>query len=217
MGVTMIRIIVAEDQHLVRKGIVGLLKLNNDFEVIAEASDGIDAYNKIIELKPDVALLDIKMPKMNGIDVLEKLNNAGVKINSILLTTFNDEDLYKNALVAGVNAFLLKDVSIEILSDTIYKAAKGEHIINPLITPKTIEKIQADTRFISIDDITEELTKREIEVLKLISNGYSNKEIGELLSISTGVVKNYTSAIFQKLNVRDRTRAVLKAIEMGLI
>ena len=112
MGVTMIRIIVAEDQHLVRKGIVGLLKLNNDFEVIAEASDGIDAYNKIIELKPDVALLDIKMPKMNGIDVLEKLNNAGVKINSILLTTFNDEDLYKNALVAGANAFLLKDVSI---------------------------------------------------------------------------------------------------------
>lgn len=86
-----------------------------------------------------------------------------------------------------------------------------------MITPKTIEKIQADTRFISIDDITEELTKREIEVLKLISNGYSNKEIGELLSISTGVVKNYTSAIFQKLNVRDRTRAVLKAIEMGLI
>ena len=213
----MIKIILVEDQLLVRKGIVGLLKLNSEIEIIAEAEDGVEALDKIKKLVPDVVLMDIQLPKMSGIEVLKELNRENISIPTILLTTFDDNKLFEDGVKAGAKGYLLKDVSIEMLSDTIARVANGEKVLRPAITEKIVHKIQNTELNFESTDLNEKLTKREIEILRLISSGYSNKEIAEMLYISAGVVKNYTSSIFTKFGVRDRTRAVLKAIELGLI
>ena len=213
----MIKILLVEDQLLVRKGIIGLLKLNPDFKIISEAEDGEEALNKILTLKPDVVLMDIQLPKMTGIEVLQQLSEQEQLVPTILLTTFDDNRLFEEGMKAGAMGYLLKDVSIEMLSETIYKVAAGEKVFRPAITEKVIQKIQNSELNFESTDFNEKLTKREIEILRLISSGYSNKEIAEMLCISAGVVKNYTSSIFTKFGVRDRTRAVLKAIEQGLI
>lgn len=213
----MIKIILVEDQLLVRKGISGLIKLIPDFEIVAEAEDGEQAFETILSVDHDVVLMDIKMPKLNGIEVIEKLKFQNKLSPTILLTTFDDDELFLNGMKAGARGFLLKDVSIETLADTIRKVVGGETVMRPAITEKAIKKIKnSDYKFDNIDS-PEKLTQRETEVLRMISGGYSNKEIASVLCITEGVVKNHTSNIFLKLGVRDRTRAVLKALELGLI
>lgn len=213
----MIDIILVEDQLLVRKGIMGLLKLDNELEVVAEAKDGEEALAAILNIKHDVVLMDIKLPKMTGIEVLQKLSEQQKITPTILLTTFDDEKLFIEGIKAGANGFLLKDVSIETLSDTIKKVANGEKVYRPVITEKIVQNIRNNNPKFESSELREKLTPRESEILSLIAGGYSNKEIAAALFITEGVVKNYTSNIFLKIGVRDRTRAVLKAIELGLI
>jgi len=213
----MIKIILVEDQLLVRKGISGLIKLIPDFEIVAEVEDGEQAIEAILKIEHNIVLMDIKMPKLNGIEAISKLKEQNKLTPTILLTTFDDDELFLKGMRAGARGFLLKDVSIETLAETIRKVVNGETVIRPAITEKIINKIKnTDYDFESFAN-PEKLTPRELEVLRLMAGGYNNKEIASVLCISDGVVKNHTSNIFFKLGVRDRTRAVLKGIELGLL
>jgi DNA-binding NarL/FixJ family response regulator len=213
----MIRVLFAEDQTIVRRGIVGLLHLTPDIRVVEEASDGNEALSAIRATRPDVALLDIRMPKRSGIEVLEELTKSGEAVPTIFLTTFDEDPLFLKAVQAGANGFLLKDVSLERLAETIRAVADGETILQPALTERIVRVVRKQgTAFEALPD-PEQLTPRERDVLRLIAGGYSNREIGASLRMSEGSVKNHASSIMSKLGARDRTRAVLRGIELGYL
>ena len=213
----MIRVCLVEDQQIVRRGIRTLLDLVDDIEVVGEAADGAAAIQLITETSPDVVLLDLRMPGRDGIAVLTELRAAGELPPTIILTTFDDEGAVLAAIRAGARGFLLKDVSLERLAESVRMVARGESVIQPALTERLLEAARGQgCKFASLDP-PDPLTEREVEVLRLMTGGYSNREIAEALAISEGTVKNHISTILSKLGVRDRTRAVLKALELGLI
>ncbi len=213
----MIRVCLVEDQHLVRRGIRTLLELVEDIEVVGEAADGESALAIIAACAPDVILLDLRLPVRDGIGVLEELGRRGSPPPAIILTTFDDEAAVLEAIRAGARGFLLKDVSLERLAEGIRAVARGESVIQPALTERLIEAARGmGWRFPSLAP-PEPLTERETEVLRLATGGYSNREIADALELSEGTVKNHVSTILSKLGVRDRTRAVLKALELGLV
>lgn len=213
----MIKVLLVEDQTLVRRGICGLLALTGDIEVIAEAVDGEEALAKIPQVQPDVVLLDVRLPKMSGIEVLTSLRNRGGVPPTILLTTFDDDEALLKGVRAGARGFLLKDVSVERLADAIRQVNAGASLIRPAVTERVEERVrQIVPAFESLDQ-PDRLTRRETEVLRLMAGGYSNREIADSLELSEGVIKNHVSNVLSKLGVRDRTRAVLKGIELGYI
>jgi DNA-binding NarL/FixJ family response regulator len=211
----MIRVVYAEDQTIVRRGIVALLETTEDIRVIGEAIDGEEALEMIRTLRPDVALLDIRMPKRSGIDVLNKLNESGWAPYTIFLTTFDEDPLFLQAVQAGALGFFLKDVTLDRLAGAIRQVASGKATLQPAMTERVVQVVQArGNRFESLPE-PERLTPREQDVLRLIAGGYSNREIAAALSMSEGSVKNHTSSVLSKLGARDRTRAVLRGIELG--
>lgn len=213
----MIRVFLVEDQHLVRRGIRTLLGLVPEIEVVGEAADGESAVRLIPGAAPDVVLLDLRLPDKDGIAVLEELAAAGTLPPTIILTTFDDEAALLAAIRAGARGFLLKDVSLERLAESIRAVGRGESVIQPAQTERLLETARGmGWRFPSMDP-PDPLTEREVEVLRLVTGGYSNREIADALSLAEGTVKNHLSTILSKLGVRDRTRAVLKALEMGLV
>ena len=213
----MIRVMLVDDQNLVRKGVRSLLELADDMEVIAEAPDGIEAIRTIPEIAPDVVLLDMRMPGKSGLDVLEQLSADGTLPPTIILTTFDDDEMVLAGIRAGAKGFLLKDVSLEELVTAIRTVAKGGSVVKPAVTERLLKGLQnMHTDFSSLDR-PDPLTERETEILRLMAGGYSNKEIANSLGVAEGTVKNHVSNILSKMGVRDRTRAVLKAFEMGLV
>jgi DNA-binding NarL/FixJ family response regulator len=213
----MIRVVLVEDEMLVRRGIRGLLNLGQEIDVVAEASDGEEAISVIREYRPDVVLLDVRMPKRSGIDVLDALRETGSLPPTILLTTFDDDEALLKGIRAGAKGFLLKDVSVEKLTEAIRLVAAGETILRPAVTESALRRLEETrTEFESLES-PDPLTKRELEVLRLMAGGYSNREIGDALGASEGTVKNHISSILSKLGVRDRIRAVLKGLESGRI
>lgn len=213
----MIRVLLVEDQTLVRRGICGLLALTSDIKVVAEAADGAQAVELIPEIMPDVVLLDVRLPKLSGIEVLAALRERGQFPPTILLTTFDDDEALFKGIRNGARGFLLKDVSVERLAETIRQVASGATLIRPTITERVEERVkQIGSNFESLDP-PDQLTRREMEVLRMMAGGYSNREIAEGLSLSEGGVKNHVSNVLSKFGVRDRTRAVLKGIELGYI
>lgn len=213
----MIRLVLVDDQTLVRRGLRGLLELCEDMQVAAEAADGEEALEVIAAAAPDVVLLDVRMPRLSGVEVLQRLRAAGTLPPTILLTTFDDDAALLEGVRAGARGFLLKDVSLERLAEAIRAVAAGGSVIRPAITERVLTGLdQLRPQFESLDP-PDPLTTREVEVLRLVAGGYSNREIAESLGTSEGTVKNQTSSILSKLGVRDRTRAVLKALELGLI
>ncbi len=213
----MIRVLLVEDQTLVRRGICGLLALTDDIQVIAEAADGAEAILQISAVNPDVVLLDVRLPKYSGIEVLTILRDRNALPPTILLTTFDDDEALLKGVRAGARGFLLKDVSVERLADAIRQVHNGASLIRPAVTERIEERVRQITpRFASLDP-PDRLTRRETEVLRLMAGGYSNREIAESLELSEGVVKNHVSNVLSKLGVRDRTRAVLKGIELGYV
>jgi DNA-binding NarL/FixJ family response regulator len=213
----MIRVLLVEDQQLVRRGLRALLDLVDDIEVAGEAADGESGVRRTLELAPDVVLLDLRLPKLDGLAVLEELRRLGRLPPTIVLTTFGDDNALLGAIRAGARGFLLKDVSLERLSESIRAVARGESVIQPTLT----ERLLAASRDMGLQfpslDPPDPLTEREVEVVRLMTGGYSNREIADALAIAEGTVKNHISNILSKLGVRDRTRAVLKALELGLI
>lgn len=213
----MIRVCLVEDQTIVREGLRALLKLNPDIAVVAEASDGEEAIGVIEREKPDVVLLDLRMPIRDGVGLLRALRERGTQPPSLILTTFDDDSKLFEAVRAGAKGWLLKDVSLERLTSAIRTLAAGGTCIEPVITERIMRALDGSNVAFDSADLPEPLTDREKTILRFLAGGYSNKEISELLNISDGTVKNHISSVLAKLGVRDRTRAVLKAIDLGLI
>ncbi len=211
-----IRLLLIDDQTLVRQGIRGLLELSDRVEVVAEGSDGDQAVELAHAHLPDVILMDMRMPRVDGAAATRALADAGLAVPVIILTTFDDHDQVLAGIRAGARGYLLKDVSLESLIEAIESVAAGKTMIQPGITESLLRGLtgRTDTAAVSLP---ERLTPRETEILRLMAGGYSNREIAAALSRSEGTIKNQVSSILGKLGVRDRTRAVLKAIEMGLL
>lgn len=213
-----IKILIADDQKLIREGLRVLLEMEEDFEIIGEATNGVEAYEFYIKLKPDIVLMDIQMPVMNGVEAIKKIKEVDSQAKIIILTTFDDDQYVYDGLKSGALGYILKDTSIEKLSETIRIVYKGGALIEPSITKKILSEIsKIEKPKIKKEDLIEELNLREIEILKLISKGYTNQEIADKLNLSVGTVKNYVTTILQKIGARDRTEAALIAKEIGII
>lgn len=205
---------IADDHSMIREGLKNLLELDGDIQVIAEAENGIDCLNKLENCSPDVLLLDINMPEMNGLEVLENLKSQKKKNKVLVLTVHNEVEYLMKAVDIGVNGYLLKDSESAELKKAIVSVYNGETYIQPSLIPSLNSKMIE--RSID-DDKIRNLTNRELEVLKLLSVGMFNKEIAEDLSISERTVKNHVSNIFKKLDVTDRTQAAVFAIRNNLV
>jgi len=212
-----IRIGLVDDQTLVRRGLRGLLEATRDLKVALEADDGLEAVAAVRRERPDVLLLDVRMPRLDGVGVLRELQRTGELPATILLTTFDDDETLFEGVRAGARGFLLKDVSFERLTEAIRAVHRGETIVKPAVTERVLRGLERVRGDIECNDPPETLTRRELEVLRLMAGGYSNREIGSALGASEGTVKNHVSSILTKIGVRDRTRAVLKALELGYI
>ncbi len=212
-----IRVLLVDDQTLVRQGIKSLLELTESIRVVAEASDGVQALAMIPEIKPDVVLLDMRMPGKTGLDVLQELGGSKTLPPTIILTTFDDDSQVLAGIKAGAKGYLLKDVSLEQLVGAIETVAQGGSLVQPVVTQRLLAGLERmHNEFASLDR-PDPLTDRETEILRLMAGGYSNKEIANSLNVAEGTVKNHVSNILSKLGVRDRTRAVLKAFELGIV
>jgi DNA-binding NarL/FixJ family response regulator len=202
-----IRVFIADDQALVRQGLRALLEVEPEIEIVGEAARGDEALEKLRAVDVDVILLDVRMPGMTGIEVLRELRNANV----LMLTTFDDADAVLEAIRAGARGFLLKDVSFEQLISAIRAINSGATVFQPAMTERLAE------RRTTTASVIEPLTEREIQVVRLMAGGYSNGEIAHALGVAEGTIKNHVSNILAKFAARDRTRAVLKALEAGLL
>ncbi len=213
----MINVCLVDDQTLVRQGIRSLLDLAADIRVVAECVDGAQAVATIPRLRPDVVLLDMRMPGMNGIEVLQALAQQEALPPTVILTTFDDDQLVLAGLKAGARGYLLKDVSLDQLVEAVRTVAAGGSLVAPAVTQRLLAGVERmQNQFTSLDQ-PDPLTERETEILRLMASGYSNKEIANSLRVAEGTVKNHVSNILSKLGVRDRTRAVLKALEIGIV
>ena len=213
----MIKVMLVDDQNLVRKGVRSLLELSAEIVVVAEAADGMEAVRTIPQVKPDVVLLDMRMPQMSGLDVLLALSAAGTLPPTIILTTFDDDELVLAGIKAGARGYLLKDVALADLVNAVKTVAQGGSMVKPVVTQRLLKGLEnLKTDFYSLDR-PDPLTERETEILRLMAGGYSNKEIANSLGVAEGTIKNHVSNILSKMGVRDRTRAVLKAFELGQI
>lgn len=209
-----VSVMITDDHSMIREGLKQLLELEGDFEVIAEACDGVECINKLEAVTPDVLLLDINMPNMNGLEVLQKLKEMKMKIKVLVLTVHNEVEYLLKAVDIGINGYLLKDSESAELKKAILAVVNGENYIQPSLIPVLNAKmIDRDSDSVKI----ESLTKRELEVLKNLSYGMYNKEIAEKLDISERTVKNHISNIFKKIEVTDRTQAAVFAIRNNLI
>ncbi|MDZ3823575.1 MAG: response regulator transcription factor [Pseudoxanthomonas sp.] len=213
----MISVMLVDDQTLVRQGVRSLLALSDAIDVVAEAADGDQAIEMVPKVRPDVVLLDMRMPGKSGLDVLRALSASGELPPTIILTTFDDDELVLAGLKAGARGYLLKDVSLEQLVEAVQTVAAGGSLVRPAVTERLLTGLdRMQNSFASLDQ-PDPLTDRETEILRLMAGGYSNKEIANSLNVAEGTVKNHVSNILSKLGVRDRTRAVLKAFELGLV
>ena len=207
-------IMIADDHSMIREGLKQLLELESNFRVIEEACDGVDCLEKLTKVMPDILLLDINMPNMNGLEVLQKIRERNMNIKVLVLTVHNEVEYLLKAVDIGVNGYVLKDSESVELKKAILSVIEGEDYIQPSLIPVLNSKmIDRDRDTVLID----ELTRRESEVLKLLAVGKYNQEIAEELKISERTVKNHVSNIFKKIHVTDRTQAAVFAIRNNLI
>ena len=215
-----IRVLLADDQALFREGLDTLLSVHKDIEVVGQASNGQEAVDMAMQLRPDVILMDMQMPILNGVGATRRLKKSLPECRVIVLTTFTDNETIFDALRAGAVGYLLKDVGSAQLADSVRATARGESILDPSVAAKVVQEFSRVSNMVpasSSDVLPEPLSDREVELLGLIASGLSNKEIADALFITEGTVKNHITHILGKLGVRDRTQAALKAKELGLI
>lgn len=216
---TPIRVLLVDDQPLFREGVHTLLSLQPDLEVVGEAGNGEEALRLAARLRPDVILMDLQMPVLDGVEATRRLRLTQPDCRVIALTTFDDDEYVFEGLRAGAIGYLLKDTPSVKLLEAIRAAARGESFLQPSIAAKVVAEFsrladQAPTR---PQPLAEPLSEREHDILRLVVTGASNKEIGAVLVITEGTVKNHLTNILAKLGVRDRTQAALKAKELGLV
>jgi DNA-binding NarL/FixJ family response regulator len=215
-----IRVLLVDDQALFREGLETLLSVHKDIQVVGQASNGQEAVEVAAQVLPDVALMDVRMPILNGVRATRRLKRALPECRVIVLTTFDDDEYVFDALRAGAVGYLLKDVASARLVEAIRATARGESILEPSVAAKVIAEFTRVSSMVpsaQMEQLVEPLSERELEVLAGIARGYSNKEIASQLYIAEGTVKNHVTHILGKLGVRDRTQAALKARELGLL
>ena len=210
----MIKLLIADDHLIIRQGVRLMLETENDFELIGEASDGSEALSLCKKLKPDVVLMDLRMPNMDGLTAIEKLRSDQPEIAVVILTTFNEDELMFRGLRAGARGYLLKDTDRTTLFNTIRAAARGETLLKPEIMARVLS--QANTiKPESHEPVS--LTDRELEVLVAVARGERSKEIATQLGISERTVKAHLASIYSKLGVDSRAAAIAVAAQMGLL
>lgn len=212
-----VRVLIIDDHPLVREGLRKVLELEEDIEVIDEAGDGQGAINMARRLQPDIILMDINMPGTNGVEATRVIKREFPQIGIIALTIHEDEEYVLELVRAGVSGYVLKDIVPSKLVETIRTVAAGDSVIDPSITRMLFTELNRLTRRRQAKEEWETLTEREMDILKLMTQGQSNKEIAVELSISEKTVKNHITSIFRKLQVEDRTQAVLFAIKHHLV
>jgi len=211
-----IRVLVADDQSMVRAGFRMLLGDEKDIEVVAEASNGLEAVEKAERFHPTVVLMDIRMPELDGLEATRRILAADPAARILILTTFDLDEYIYEALKAGASGFVLKDDPPEQLIAAIHTVAAGDALLSPAVTKRVIEQFAHIPRPTPPREL-DELTGRERDILKLIAQGLSNSEIGERLYISETTVKTHVTHVLQKLNLRDRVQAVVLAYQSGLV
>lgn len=217
----MIRILLVDDHRLMRDGMKTLLSLEGDLEVVGEAGNGSEGVQQALALKPDVVLMDIRMPGMNGVEATREIRRALPETKVLVLTTFDDDDMVMEALLEGAAGYLTKDLPAEQIAAAVRQVCTGGVVMPPPIAAKVVAELARRTAAAPAPPkgeqaILDQLTDREREVLHLLGQGLSNKEIGEALFITEGTAKNHVSNLIDKLGLRDRTQAALWAVRHGL-
>lgn len=212
-----IKILLVDDQPLFREGLRTLLSVHADFEVVGEAGNGEEALRLARSLSPAVVLMDLQMPVLDGVAATRRLRDENPKCRVIVLTTFDDDEMVFDGLRAGALGYLLKDAPSEKLAEAIRFAARGESFLQPSVAAKVVAEFARLTKRPSVANLVEPLSDREVDILRLIAAGGSNREIANQLFLAEGTVKNHVTNILGKLGVRDRTQAALKAKESGLL
>ncbi|KAA1422847.1 response regulator transcription factor [Mumia zhuanghuii] len=213
----MIRVALVDDQELVRDGFRAILELEPDITVVGEAADGVEALALIRATAPDVVLLDVRMPRLDGIGVLRRLSATPSATRVLVLTTFDLDDDVSSAFAAGASGFLVKNCGRAALVEAVRAVVTGDELVAPQLTRRLIERFIATTGSTVPDARVEALSNREREVLVLIARGMSNAEIADALFVSTGTVKTYVARLLPKLGARDRLQAAVLAYELGLV
>lgn len=209
----MIRVLIADDHHVVRRGLLFFLKTQKDIEVVGEAKNGLEAVTLVEQLQPDVVLMDLVMPELDGIQATRRIKGKWPNVNVLMLTSFSDKDHVLPALQAGASGYQLKDIEPDDLVDSIRQIMRGEHTIHPEATTKLEEGLRQEESLLHVQN---PLTPREQDVLAELTKGKSNREIASSLFVTEKTVKTHISNIFAKLQVQDRTQAALYAVKHGL-
>lgn len=216
-----IRVLIADDHQVVREGLTSVLEGKGDIVVVGLAGDGSEAVEKARELSPDVVLMDISMPRMNGVEATRRIKKENPEIGVVVLTMYADEEYIFDLVRAGAAGYLLKDADSAQIAKAIRAVSKGESMIHPTIAAKILNEFTnltgKDNRAQKASRSDDDLSEREVTVLRLMAEGKSNKEIANELRLSDKTVKNHIHRIFRKLNVADRTKAVVSAVKRGLI
>ena len=212
-----IRVLVADDQEMVRVGFRMILSGENDIEVVGDAGDGREAVEQVLRLTPDVVRMDIRMPVMDGLAATTRIRDSGSATRVVILTTFDDDAYVYDALAAGASAFLLKDAPAAHLVEAIRTVADGQAMLAPTVTRRLIEQFAHRRRDPRQDELVARLSEREHDVLRLMADGLSNGEIAGALFLSEATVKTHVGRILAKLGARDRVQAVITAFRSGFM
>jgi DNA-binding NarL/FixJ family response regulator len=216
-----IRVLLVDDQRLLREGLRTLLELHADLTVCGEAGDGQEAEELTAQLQPCVVLMDLRMPRVDGVTATQRIKQRWPDIQVLVLTTFDDDELVFRSIEAGASGYLLKDVGSDALADAVRAASRGEAPLQPSVARKILGRLRATRREPPAVEVAQTLqgdalSERELEVLRLLGHGTANREIAERLSLTEGTVKNYISSILAKTGLHDRTQAALFAVRHNL-
>jgi DNA-binding NarL/FixJ family response regulator len=209
-----IRVLIADDHTVVRDGLAAILDGRPDITVVGQAGNGVEAVEKAGQLRPDVILMDLRMPEMDGAEAMRRIREQDADVRFLVLTTFDNDEYIFEAIQAGAKGYLLKDVSRQELCRAVIAVYKGESLIQPAVASRVLDRFVELSRRAAPG---ETVSDREVEVLRLVARGAANKEIAAELVISESTVKSHIANIFQKLDVNDRTEAVTKALQKGII
>ncbi len=214
----MVRVLIVDDQTVVREGLAAILSTEPEIEVVGLAGDGQEALDLVGRSRPDVVLMDLKMPVLNGVQATQRLHRSQPEVRILVLTTYAADEWVFDALQAGAAGYLLKDTRRDDLIAAIKGTAEGRSYLDPSIAGRVMQQaVASQSPAVSNEELVEEFTERELQVLRLLAKGYRNPEIAQRLYLAQGTVRNYVSAILQKLGVADRTQAAVEALRRGLV